>query len=389
MINFTIKGKIVTPDKVVDNAAILIRNGKIERLLTGFQGKADYDFGDAFITPGFINLHIHGLADGNSKTSSGVQKMAGFAPKTGMTGFLPTLASVPPDVYKDMLKSVSQYAPEPRTSKILGVHMEGPYIVPARRGGMDIEYTWEPHIDEIESFFASAGGALKLMTLSPEIRGAEWLIPLLRKNGCVVSAGHTDCPIPEFKDKVPHGIELVCHLYDTFTPASVDNGVMQPSLADEILVDDRLSVELIPDGIHVPPTLLELARRILCPDRFVAITDSLEGAGWPDGIHKMPDGREYSLRKGDVCRLTDEAKTIVGSSLTMNEAFANLLNRFNFSVIDAVKALSSNPARVLSLEKRLGKIQEGFDADICAITGSGEVLATWINGETACEINDA
>ena len=244
-----------------------------------------------------------------------------------------------------------------------------------------------PDRTDVESFLEAAAGSLKLMTLAPELDGMEWLIPLLAEHGVTVSAGHTDCPFGRFREMVGLGISLVCHLYDTFSPRINADGVTQPDLTDEILIDDRLLFEIIPDGIHVPPTLVKLAKRAGGIDRFVGITDSMEGTGLPDGEHVMADGRRYRLKDSDVGRLVDNGD-IVGSCLTMNRAFYNLVSRFGFTPVEAAKAMATNPAKAVNCHDRLGSLQSGHLADAVAIDPeSGDVLACWVNGVEAWKQN--
>ncbi|MDD3953979.1 MAG: amidohydrolase family protein, partial [Lentisphaeria bacterium] len=160
------------------------------------------------------------------------------------------------------------------------------------------------------------------------------------------------------------GAGQVCHLFDTFEGRQVQGGVSQPCLTDAILLDDRVFVEIIADGHHVPPLLIELARRCAGAARIIAITDCMQGTGLPDGVYREGDGREFRLTNGEVCRLTDGSRGIVGSCLTMDAAFRNLTGKFGFSISEASRMLSGNPARALKLQDRSGELRAGLQADI-------------------------
>jgi N-acetylglucosamine-6-phosphate deacetylase len=367
-------------DRIITNGLVSIENGRISSLHDDARTVADFSFSDSFIVPGFISIHEHGIASGDSKTSDGMIKMAEFAPSVGTTSFCPTLASCTFHGHIEHLEAVKCLS-EKRgnaSAKIAGSHLEGPYINPLRKGGMAENLLRMPNKEEIKKLFEAAGGTLRIMTLSPEVEGVEWLIPLLKENGCTVSAGHTICPTERFKEMVNLGITNICHIFDTFDGREVRGGITQSSLPDEIMIDDRLFIEVILDGIHVPPTLVKLTRKAIGADRFVGITDSMEGTGFPDGKYTMPDGRIYIIKNGDVARL--ENGDISGSTLTMARAFSNLINKFGFTAVEASKALSLNPAEVIGIDKDTGELRKGLCADITVIDKNGNVKATWVAG---------
>lgn len=377
---FRIRGNLVLKDRIITNGLVSIENRRISSIQEDAETTADFSFPDCFILPGFISIHEHGIASGDSKTPEGIRKMAEFAPSVGTTSLLPTLGPCAFNELLEHLNAVKKLAESPslNSAKIAGSHLEGPYINPLRKGGMEECFLRVPDRAEMEKLFESAGGYLKLMTLSPEVEGVEWLIPMLKENGCTVSAGHTICPIDRFRKMVDLGIANVCHLFDTFDGRMVDGGVTQASLPDEVMIDDRLFVEVILDAMHVPPTLVKLTKKAISPDRFIGITDSLQGAGFPDGEYAMPDGRVYIIRKGDVGRL--ENGDIVGSTLTMAQAFSNLINKFGFTVTEASKALSLNPAKVIGIDKETGELKKDLFADITVIDGNGNIKSTWVDG---------
>lgn len=376
-----IKGNIVLQDGIIKEGIIEFENDVISGISESSNSSADEFFPDGWLLPGFIDIHIHGLGDGNAETAEGIKKMASFAPRTGLTSFFPTLASVTLGETINFLRDLSVFfekKPE-MAARVPGAHLEGPYIAPSHKGGMHEDLLRIPEKREAEKIIRTANGSLKLMTVSPELDGMEWLVPMLKKAGCAVSAGHTGCSYERLNRLIPLGISHVCHLFDTFDGREVEGGVTQPSLADEILLDERLSVEIIADGIHVPPTLVKLTGKAAGAERIVVITDAMQGAGLPDGTYSMPDGRKYVVRKGDVCRL--ENGGIVGSSLSMAEAFANLVGKFGFSAVEASKVLSGNPAAVVGCGGYLGALKKGFKADIVALNPDFEVLSCWIDGK--------
>ncbi|MFA6816803.1 MAG: amidohydrolase family protein [Lentisphaeria bacterium] len=328
------------------------------------------------ILPGFINSHFHGLGASNvNDDKSSLLEIMKFSPKTGVTGICPTLAAAPiemTNVFLTNVKELSQLSDG--GAKMLGSHLEGPFIAEDHKGGMDAEYLRNPTVKLAQQLIDRADGTLKLMTLSPELPGAMEVVKLLKKNHVVVSVGHTGASPAVLEQAVDCGVSLVCHLFDTFDERSVECGVSQYSLADAVLVEDRVFVELILDGIHVPKGLLELARRAAGVGRLVGITDSMVGTGLPDHDYPMADGRIFRLVNGDVCRLKSGRREIVGSCLTMDQAFRNLVMKFGFSYSEASQLLSTNPARVLQLENETGRLEKGLRADITILSPENYIV---------------
>ena len=341
-----------------------------------------------WILPGFIDVHLHGIYQGDA-TPELVHLMAEKAPQSGLTTLCPALAADVPETMKKFVERVRDIIknPVPGNAKFAGSHLEGPFIELGHKGGMNENLIRNIDLHEIEELLDAADGTLKIMTLSPELENAMQATRLLSRNNVRVSAGHTGLKPEKVAGFVENGGKAVCHLFDTFDGRPAVNGVMSVSLADEVLVNDNLYIELISDGIHVPPTLLKLAIRAAGVDRILAITDSMCGTGLPDGAYPMLDaGRSFTLKNGDCCRLTDDPDIIVGSCLTMNRAFYNLVERDGFSVIDAMKMTSYNAARYLDIADKTGSLQPGLAADIAVLSADKQqVIQTFVDGVMAYE----
>ena len=333
--------------------------------------------GAPWVVPGFIDLHLHGLGPWGSLDAENVRGMAEFAPATGVTTLCPTLDSEPTEVMIEFLRAVRRLIETSvvRAARIAGAHLEGPYLNPEHGGGMNPAFLRLPDLAEVELLWETAGETLKMMTIAPELPGAGEVIRRLAGRGVVMSLGHCGLPCGELPAAVAAGISQVCHLYDTYDGRTVENSIVRPSLADAVLLDDRLMIELICDGFHVPEELIVLTRRASGAGRIIAITDAMQGAGLPDGVYPMTDGRKYTLCNRGVCRLQDRPEIIVGSCLTMNRVFMNLIERFGFSPPEAVAATSGNAARRLRLDNRLGALREGWPADIAVLSAeTGAVM---------------
>ena len=357
-----------------------IQNGIIERIeLTG-QCQDDANW----ILPGFIDVHLHGIYNGDA-TPEKVHLMAQAAPQSGLTTFCPSMASDAPERMLEFVKRIRELMnnPLPGATRIAGSHLEGPYMEYVHKGGMNENFIRMPDMQEVEKLLEAADGTLKIMTISPELPNALEVTRRLTEAGVRVSGGHTGMSIDQLDKFIQAGGQAICHLFNTFDGRNAEYGVSMPALADAVLVDDRLFIELITDGVHVKEILLKLAIRAAGVDRIIGITDSMFGTGLPDGIYPMPDaGRTYTLKAGDVGRLTDNPDLIVGSCLTQNWAFYNLTRRFGFPVTAASRILSGNPARYLNMDKFTGELRTGLAADIAVLAPDYRtVKQTFIDGQ--------
>ena len=379
----SITAKVISPKGirqglVVDDGRILEVTDRAKKT-----GK-DYDFGDCLAVPGFIDIHMHGLGKNNLFEVQQIVEAAEMQVKFGTTGFLPTAASLAEQGYIEFAKNVSKaeeiLSENNRSAKVLGAHFEGPFINPEGKGGMDENYLRPVDLQECQRYINEVGSIIKLVTLSPELKGSDELIRLLCKNDIVASIGHSRATIEQLKNARQAGLSHVCHLYNTFERTSLIEGwPWVPGLLEEILSCDDLTCEVICDMHHVRPEYVKLAATMLGPDRFVAITDSLPGAGLPAGEYDMIDGRRFSTREG-VARLVDGG-VLVGSIITMDKAFANLVQQCDVDLISAAKFTSSNAARVVGIDEATGSIEPGKRADIAVLDSDFRCIATFANGE--------
>jgi len=378
-----IRGRIVTPDGVV-SGAVTVDQGRIVRVGTAsdVSGKV-IDYGANLIVPGFIDIHLHGIGP---YTMFGEDDIAGAAElqlKYGTTAFLPTAASITDAAFCEFAENIrkAQKRARGKGAVIIGGHFEGPFINPLKKGGMDANYLQEMSMAKCCRYLET--GILKYMTLSPELPGSEAVIRHLTTNGVVVSLGHTKASREEMLLATAAGATSVCHLFNTFDrTGEVEPGVWKPGLVECMLVNNDLSCEIICDMQHVLPEYVRLAEASLRPDRFIAITDSMTGAGLPSGEYQMVDGRWYSTTSG-AGRLRDEPgrNGLVGSVITMNTAFANLVELCGFDVVAAARYTSANAARLLGLGQIMGSIEPGRSANLAVLNDRYECIATFVDGE--------
>ena len=380
----TLNGNIVSGDAAFFGT-LTVQKDRIDRIAMSGPVREDAEW----ILPGFIDVHLHGIYHGDA-TPEAVHLMAEEGVQSGLTAFCPTMASDLPERMLAFVEAVRELvlSPRPGRVKVAGSHLEGPYMEYVHRGGMNETMIRDPDPAEVRRLLDAARGTLRIMTISPELPGAPEVIRLLAAHGVLVSGGHTGLRPEKVADFIAAGGKAFCHLFDAYDGRDVAGGVTQTSLADAVLVDDRLFVEVIGDGIHVQPTLVKLAVRAAGPERILGITDSMCGTGLPDGSYPMTDaGRAYTLKSGDVGRLVDDPSVIVGSCLTQNRAFYNYTVKFGFAPETAAQVLATTPARYLGLAEQ-GELREGFLADLAVLAPDRlTVRKTVIGGEVVYEQN--
>jgi len=377
----TIAGRIVTPECVLNGVA-QIQENRISTITADYDGAVEYDFGDALIVPGFIDLHIHGLGSALLFATNDIADAAAMQPKYGTTSFLPTLASGTEERYLQFGRNVcdAQTRAESGSARILGAHFEGPFINPTRKGGMSAELLRAPDIEECRHYLAEVGDVMKLMTLSPELENALDIVRLLRKNGVVVSLGHSTARPEEVQKATDAGITHVAHLYNTFDdPITPEMGCWPRSLIPTILASDALTCELICDLQHVLPEYLKFTAHALAPDRFIAVSDSARGAGRPPGQYTARDGNVFSTESG-AARLVDTGH-LIGSVTTMDRAFANLVEVIKLDIPLVARFTSTNAARAMGIDADVGSIEPGKLADLAVLDNNYNCIATFINGQ--------
>jgi N-acetylglucosamine-6-phosphate deacetylase len=323
------------------------------------------------IAPGFIDLQVNGgfgVEVGASEAA--LRHLAAHLPAAGVTGFLPTLVSSTAEIYRGALDAFGR-ARGAQGACPLGLHLEGPYLSPVRAGAHRVEAIEGAPTGLFDPFLEV--GALKLVTLAPEVGGAVQRIERLRRHGVLVSLGHTDATYEEFVAGIDAGATFVTHLYSAMSGF----GHRSPGAVGAALVDDRVSVGLIADGVHCHPASLRLAVRAKGPERIALVTDAIAGAGMKPGVYQL-DGQDIFV-DDTFARLPNG--TLAGSVLTLDRAVRNMVQWGGVGIADACRMASEVPARLLGLEGK-GRIAPGRDADLVLLDSQGGVQETLRAGRT-------
>ncbi|MBI2760571.1 MAG: N-acetylglucosamine-6-phosphate deacetylase [Chloroflexi bacterium] len=370
-------GSVLTRSAFEPELDVIISGDRIENLErdADVPGAREINAVGLLVAPGYIDVHVHG-GGGFSLLEADAEQMRQYAhwvTRCGVTSFLAGIVAPTPDRGVASVEAVLKAAstPLPASAELLGFHMEGPFISPVRHGAFDPRSLRPPDKSELARYLQAAGGLARLITIAPELPGAEWVALWAIDRDVRVSMGHTDATLEQAREGFRWGISHVTHCFNAMRPFSHRD----PGAIGAALTTDNVTCELIGDGIHVDPAAMDMLIR--CKGRnTVLVTDGIELAGVGDGAFQF--GRRQVAIRGGVARLDDG--TIAGSITTMD---ANVRNVVALGVAPqvAIRMASANPARVAGVASRKGKIEPGFDADLVLLNEGLEVQMTVVRGQ--------
>lgn len=374
---FTLKGNIVTGDKII-SGFITVNDGVILSVKENAPAGNIIDTGDSYIVPGFIDLHTHGihrfLIDNGADS---LAEICRILPQYGVTGFLPTVAPRPKGEDAAFLSTLAS-AKTTGTEK-LGFHLEGPFL--KITGALSADAVAESDSERVRALIDAAKPYQTIFSVSPDLEGIEKLLPLMTANHTPAFVTHTAATVKQTQTAIELGIRHATHFYDVFpAPEITEPGVRPCGVVEAVLADQRVSVDFILDGVHVDPIAVKMA--MACkPDKVCLITDSNVGAGLEPGRFVFGNSGEIEFEyKGAPARLVKD-KTLAGSGLTMDQALRNAMRWLDIDLPEAAKMVSTNPAKVIGLDNKKGKLKAGFDADFVVLDKRFNVQQTWIAGE--------
>jgi len=371
-------GTIFTPFTKIDKGTVYVKNGRIVRVGRRVSKPLEAEIVNAsgmIVVPGFIDTHIHGGAgsDVMDGTAEALRKIAKYHARFGTTSMLATTTTESFDRTIQAVRAARAVIKEGTDgAQIVGVHLEGPYINPERRGAQNVEYVRSPSLAEFKQIVEESGNHVRIVTVAPEIKGAMELIAAIKNKGVVVSAGHSNASYAEMISAIRAGITHVTHIF---------NGMKEfhhrePGIVGAALTCRELTVSVIADGIHVHPTAIRLLFRAKGADHIFLITDAIRAAGMSDGTYEL-GGLTVTVKNG-VCRL--RSGMLAGSTLTMNIAVKNTANFLGIPLSDALKMASTNAAKTIGFADTKGSLEEGKDADIAILYQDLSVQSTIVKG---------
>jgi len=371
---FAIRGRLLLDGRLV-LGVVVVEGDSITEVRTG---DLDTDLpralvDAAIVSPGLVDLQINGAFGLEvGADAAALRALAARLPETGVTTFLPTIVSSPPERYRETAAAFAGARGAPG-ARMPGLHLEGPLLGEERAGahaGAAIRAAASTLDDVLDELLAA--GAVRLMTVAPERPGALPLIRRLREAGVTVALGHTDATFEQMTGGIDAGATLVTHLYNTMRGFHH----REPGAVGAALLDDRVAVSLIADGIHAHPAALNLALRTKGPQRMVLVTDAVAAAGMPPGEVRLGGAAVFS--DGKAARLEDG--TLAGSVLTLDRAVRVAVSRGGARLEEALTMASTNPARLLGLPKT-GRLASGYDADLVLWDSSMQVEGVFIGGK--------
>jgi len=375
------QGRVVTGGAVAPvSADVRLADGVIVEIGPDLAsaGAAEIDIGGKLLAPGFVDLHLHG-AGGivcEAADPEGLDVLCQMLPNYGVTGFLPTLAALPTAALRTAVTAIVAGRDRRRLggapgARILGIHLEGPYLNPDMPGAQRRDWMRAPSLDELDELQEIADGAIRLITLAPELDGAGSFIAAARRRGIAVSIGHTTATAEQTRQAIAAGASHVTHLFNAMRPQHH----REPGVVGVALTDDTVSVELICDGEHVHPTSIDLAWRCKPSDKRVLVSDAV-ALGLPDGTHEI-FGARCTIAGGTI-RLADNG-TLAGSCLSLDRAVRNLRGWLpNVPLPTLLASVTANPAAVI--DAPVGRIAVGAPADLVILDDALRVVTTICGG---------
>ena len=325
------------------------------------------------ILPGMIDLHTHGAMgiEMIGINAPNLQQLTQFYASHGVTGFLATTWTAPPVAIAEAIEVTRSVMGNENGARILGIHLEGPWLNTAYCGAQDkTMIRTASHAEALEYLNTDL---VRLVALSPEITENEWLIRECSHRGITVAAGHTNATYAEMKRAVELGVTQVTHCFNAMRPLNH----REPGVVGAALDLPQIKCELIADNIHVNPVVIKLLLNVKGSENVLLITDSISAAGMPDGEYSF-EGAKVILREG-AARLEDG--TLAGSTLTMDRALANIMHASGRPLGEMINCATINPARAIHLEDHKGQLRRDWDADLILVDQNLQVKFTMVEGK--------
>ncbi|MHB9851985.1 N-acetylglucosamine-6-phosphate deacetylase [Streptomyces krungchingensis] len=363
--------RVVLPTGIVDGGRVIVDGTRIAG--SAPPQHEHLDLSGHWLVPGFVDIHNHG-GGGASFTSGTVEEVLRGVHTHRLHGTTTVVASTVTGDMHGLAQRAGMLSELAEQGDIAGIHFEGPFISPCRKGAHSEELLRDPDPAEVRKLIDAARGRAKMVTLATELPGGIDSVRLLAEHGVIAAIGHTDATYEQTRDAIDAGATVATHLFNAM-PAL---GHRSPGPIAALLEDERITVELINDGVHLHPASLELAFHHAGADRVAFITDAMDAAGFGDGRY-MLGPLEVEVADG-VARLV-EGGSIAGSTLTLDRAFQRAVTVDRLPVEGVVAALSANPARLLGMYDKVGSLEPGKDADLVVLDSDFALKGVMRGGE--------
>lgn len=381
--------RLLAPAHEFLNPLLLIDDGRIVEVASSLERAIPpqarhLDFPGAILAPGFVDIHVHGGGgyDVMGEDAGRLSIIETGLARHGVTSYFPTTVTAP---LQDTLRalerlgsavergeSISESDGKPVRARPCGIHLEGPFLSHARRGVHPPVDLMLPSLALFERFWEASRGQIRVMTIAPELPGAEEVIAEASRRGVCVSLGHSDADFDTAERGIAAGARHATHTFNAMRVL----GHRDPGILGAVLTDARVTADIIADGIHLDPTVVRLFLKLKGLEQSVLITDATAATDMPNGRYKLGPF-EVEVKDGR-CMIGD---TLAGSVLTMDQAVRNVMAFAGWSLRDAVRLATLNPARVVGLEAQAGRLVPGAWADVAVLNSAGEVQGTMVRGQ--------
>jgi len=380
-----INGKILIKNEVVYGKSLLfdekiiefVESENLEKLLP--KCEEIIDASGNFVSPGFIDMHVHGSGgyDVMDGTVEALSVISNVISHNGVTGFLPTTMTMSEEKIYAALDNIRLHMKNKiNGAKILGAHMEGPFINKKYKGAQKEDFIIKPNFKFVEDYI----DVIKLITLAPEEDdNFDFIKEIVKKTNIILSIGHSNAEYEETMEAINCGISHATHTFNAMTPLNH----RKPGIVGAILNSD-IYCELIADGIHVHPAIFNILKKVKGTNRIILITDSMRAGCLRDGVSEL--GGQKVIVKNNSARL--ENGTLAGSILKLNEGIKNFMDNSDVDICEAISLVSINPARELGLDKVKGSLEVGKYADIVILDSNFNVQQTIVEGNTVFKLNE-
>lgn len=387
-----INGRIITPFRIIDGGILAFEDDRII-----YVGRSDIEFRDckiidargSYVSPGFVDIHTHGggghdFMDGTSEAFLGAARLHA---RHGTTSIVPTTVASTKDELKQTFEAfMKAKAENTGGANLMGLHLEGPYIAPTQAGALDPKYIRKPKKEEYEEILGLSRDIVR-WTIAPELDGAIEMGRILRARGILPSIGHSDAEYEHVQEAFENGYTHVTHLYSAMSGVHRRNAYRYLGVIESAFLLDDMTVEIIADGCHLPPALIQLIYKIKGPTKIALVTDSMRGAGQTTGesiVGSLKNGQKVIIEDG-VAKLPDRT-AFAGSVATTDRLVKTVIKQAKIPLLDAVRMMTSTPAQIMRFDRK-GSLVQGKDADILIFDDDITIEKTIVMGKVIYENN--
>lgn len=382
-----VNGQIITPYRIINGGTVLTEGNRILAVAEDDIPAPDAMVLDAqglYISPGFIDIHVHGGGDSDfmDGDAAAFLQVAETHARYGTTSMVPTTLSSDTNSLRQAVSTYeAAHALNRKGAQFLGIHLEGPYFAMNQRGAQDPRYIRHPDPAEYRSVLENTSAVVR-WSAAPELPGALEFGSYLRSKGILPAVAHTDAIYEEMLEAWEHGYTHATHLYSAMSGVTRRNAFRYAGVIESAFLFDDMTVEIIADGVHLPPALLKLVYKFKGPEKTALITDAMRAAGMPPGESILGD-RKNGLKvivEDNVAKLPDRT-SFAGSVATTDQLVRNMIRLADVPLVDAVRMMTGTPAAIMKVSGRKGSLATGKDADILLFDNDINIDTVILNGE--------